>query len=79
MMCCMMLTSASSMTSSALTLPVVVAALEVSAEAAASQWTTSSLCLAMYLADMGVALEDLKASVEADKDKSHNIVEPICA
>ena len=67
------------MTSSALTLPVVVAALEASVEVAASLWMTSSLCLAMCLADMEEALADSKASVEADKDRNPNIVEPICA
>ena len=67
------------MTSSALTLLVVVAVLEASAEVAASLWMTSSLCSVMYLADMVEALADLKASVEADKDRNRNIVEPICA
>ena len=67
------------MTSSALTLLVVVAVLEASAEVAASLWMTSSLCSVMYLADMVEALADLKASVEADKDRNPNIVEPICA
>ena len=40
---------------------------------------TSSLCSVMYLADMEEVLADLKASVEADKDRNPNIVEPICA